>query len=64
MHAKKIHQFLSSYKKMHTKENWYIFSASRSIHAVITDGSCGCAALCSAAAAPCSAAQRTAARRR
>jgi len=25
MHAKKIHQFLSSYKKMHTKENWYIF---------------------------------------
>ena len=27
--CEKIHQFLSSTKKMHTKENWFLFSASR-----------------------------------
>ena len=25
MYVKKIHQFLSSTKKMHTKENWFLF---------------------------------------
>jgi len=25
MYLKKIHQFLSSIKKMHTEENWFIF---------------------------------------
>ena len=30
MYVKKIHQFLPSIKKMHTKENnWFLFSASR-----------------------------------
>ena len=28
MYVKKIHQFLSSIKKTHTKENWFFFSAS------------------------------------
>jgi len=31
MYVKKIHQFLSSIKKMHTEENWFLFSASRCI---------------------------------
>ena len=31
MYVKKIHQFLSSIKKMHTKENWFLLSASRCI---------------------------------
>jgi len=26
--CEKIHQFLLSIKKMHTKENWFLFSAS------------------------------------
>ena len=25
MYVKQIHQFLSSIKKMHTKENWFFF---------------------------------------
>jgi len=29
MYVEKIHQFLSSTEKMHTKENWFLFSASR-----------------------------------
>jgi len=33
MYVKKIHQFLSSIEKMHTEENWFIFSASRWIYA-------------------------------
>jgi len=27
--CEKIHQFLLSIKKMHTKENWFLFSASQ-----------------------------------
>ena len=27
--CEKVHQFLSSIKNMHTKENWFLFSASR-----------------------------------
>ena len=29
MYVKKIHQFLSSTKKLHAKENWFLFYASR-----------------------------------
>ena len=38
MYVKQIHQFLSSIKKMHTKENWFFFSASRCSSTVPSDG--------------------------
>ena len=34
MYMKKIHQFLSSIKKMHINENWFLFSASRCRHSI------------------------------
>jgi len=36
--CEEIHQFMWSIKKMHTEENWFLFSASRCIHnAVLLD---------------------------
>ena len=34
MYVQKIHQFLSSIKKTHRKQNWFLFSASRYIIAI------------------------------